>query len=409
MAGILDSKTRILDTVVTELGRRQISSGKMKIEFASLTDTHAYYEADAVSGSSDATARIYFESPGARKQDLITFETDDSGKLLGFPSDHTLTISGDEIFQKDAGTSPAFTFVSSSSTFASLSAGMITSSIDNFKNLHSIGSINSPDTSALNKDFKLSANSANFVILNTHPFVSGAHNSIATIDSIQPLFMDKRLSHVPNFKFLPPMKVEPVGSSFEYERAIAREASVDINSDSSRKEIAMAHLHARERLFLAEYTPLSAAGLSSEGYTYFDLLRELNGPDMNDPDWASDVYSQAELLGINSGIERKYSEQDGTAFGQDTSVINVTGGEIERDRKSIFFAETSPENNLVMQIFEINSGQATFKKLDVIDFGEFNSSVDPVRPHKHVFFAGKVYEDSVGTPRFVNLFTIVLD
>ena len=409
MAGILDSKTRILDTVVTELGRRQISSGRMKIEFASLTDSHAYYEADTVSGSADATARIYFESPSKRKQDLITFETDDSGKLLGFPSDHTLTISGDEIFQKESTASPAFTFVSSSSTFASLSAGMITSSIDNFKNLYPLGSVNSPDISALNRDFKLSSDSVDFVILNTHPFVSGARNSIATIDSINPLFMDKRLSHVPNFKFLPPMKAEYMGSTFEYDREISREASVDINSDSSRKEIAMAHLHARERLFLAEYIPLSEAGLSSEGYTYLDLLRELNGPDLNDPDWASDVYSQAELLGINSGVERRYSEQDGTAFGQDTTVINLTGGEIEKDRKSIFFTETSTENNLVMQMFEVNSDQATFKKLDVIDFGEFNSSVDPIRPHKHVFFAGKVYEDSIGTPRFVSLFTIVLD
>ena len=85
MAGILDNKTRILDTIVTELGRRQISSGKMKIEYATLTDASAYYEFDPVSGSSDATRRIYFEAPGKRKQDLITFETDDGGKLLGFP------------------------------------------------------------------------------------------------------------------------------------------------------------------------------------------------------------------------------------------------------------------------------------------------------------------------------------
>jgi len=59
-----------------------------------------------------------------------------------------------------------------------------------------------------------------------------------------------------------------------------------------------------------------------------------------------------------------------------------------------------------MQMFEL--GNNRFKKLDVIDFGEFNISDSP-RPNKHVFFIGKVYLDSVKIPTFVNLFTMVID
>jgi hypothetical protein len=408
MAGILDNKTRILDTIVTELGRRQISSGKMKIEYASLTDAGAYYEFDPVSGSSDATKRIYFESPGQRRQDFITFETDDSGKLLGFPSDLSTTIKGDEIFQKDPGTSVAFNFVSSSNTFASLSEGMITASIDNFNNLYMLGSVPSSEPDALKRAFKLSTDSAEFTLFNTHPFSIGSDNAIATVDSLKPLFMDQRLSHIPNFKFLPPMNTEP-RTNFSVDHEIAREAGITMDDERSRKDQMKARSIAAQKLFLAEYASLSDAGLSAEGMSIFDILRHLNGEDMMDPDYGSDTYSQSELLSLSSGDSRNYSEQSQTVLGQDMGTVNLTATEIEIDRKNIYFTETSSENNIIMQMFEVNSDLSTFKKLDVIDFGEFSISTDPVRPNKHVFFVGKIYEDTIGVPKFVNLFTIILD
>jgi len=66
------------------------------------------------------------------------------------------------------------------------------------------------------------------------------------------------------------------------------------------------------------------------------------------------------------------------------------------------------ESNIVMQMFELSND--AFKKLDVIDFGIFNDTDDKQgRIEKHVFFIGKVYIDSTGTPTFVNLFTIIMD
>jgi len=413
MAGILNNKSRIFDNVVTEIGRSQIATGKMRIEYASLTDAHTYYESDAVSGSSDATNRLYFEAAGSQKQDIITFETDDSGQLLGYPNDGSLTLKGGEIFKKDGATSKSYSYVSSSLSFASLASGLITSSIDNFKQLYSIGSVSNPEKSALNRKFSLSTESIEFFILNTHPFIDGPSDSISNIDSVEPLFIDKRLSHIPNFKFLPPMIKEPSRDTFNYNREIAREAGISLDSTSDRSEITKAYATAKKRLFLGDYISLSEAGLDDEGYTYLQLMTDLNGEESGgvDPDWAQDIYNQNDLIPVSEG-ERKNISPTRTVFGQETGVLNLSTYEVARDRRSIYFTETSLENNLVMQMFEVNADKNTFQKLDIIDFGEFNAFLSPtdfVRPNKRVFFAGKIYEDSVGIPTFVNLFTIMLD
>ena len=43
MAGILDAKERVLDTIITPAGRAQIASGELRIEYASFTDRQMYY------------------------------------------------------------------------------------------------------------------------------------------------------------------------------------------------------------------------------------------------------------------------------------------------------------------------------------------------------------------------------
>jgi hypothetical protein len=83
MSGILNSKTRIMDVVLTVEGRRQLASGKFVPQFASFTDRHVFYAKDAASGSDDASSYIYFEA-GNRVQDQIVIENDDSGLLVPY-------------------------------------------------------------------------------------------------------------------------------------------------------------------------------------------------------------------------------------------------------------------------------------------------------------------------------------
>ena len=83
MAGILDSKTRILDTIVTQEGRRQLASGDFQVEFVTFTDGATFYQASVASGSADAGARIYFEATSNPK-DSIVIERDLNGNLFYF-------------------------------------------------------------------------------------------------------------------------------------------------------------------------------------------------------------------------------------------------------------------------------------------------------------------------------------
>jgi len=42
--GILDKKTRFIDLVITQEGKRQIAAGKLRAELASLSDGTAFYD-----------------------------------------------------------------------------------------------------------------------------------------------------------------------------------------------------------------------------------------------------------------------------------------------------------------------------------------------------------------------------
>lgn len=197
MAGILDNKTRIMDVIVTEEGKRQITSGKMRIEFATFTDGHTFYQADVASGSDDASTRLFFEACSLPR-DQITFETDDSGNLVSFQGGDFEVGSDGIIYQGEDNVrlSP----VESGSIFASLVDNVLSSSINNFKNLQTIGSTTFFDSD----EFDTSVDDVDFYISNDSPF-SDPDGASINLDNIEPLFMDYRLGHVDNFKFLPPI------------------------------------------------------------------------------------------------------------------------------------------------------------------------------------------------------------
>ena len=86
MSGILDPKSRIMDTVITDNGRRQLASGQMRIEYATFTDIGSFYESEAGILADPTSGRLYFEPPSDLPSDLITYETDDSGILAPYRS-----------------------------------------------------------------------------------------------------------------------------------------------------------------------------------------------------------------------------------------------------------------------------------------------------------------------------------
>jgi len=191
MAGILDSKTRTMDTLITDEGRRQLASGDFQIKFITLTDGHTFYEADAASGSSDAGSRIYFEATSSPKDSVIV-EKDANGALSFF--------DGSEIKVLDGRILSGST-VLTGSAFKSQRMKIIESTPKHFGQLYSLGT---KEPFLDDGQFSISVVSASFSITENSPLKSYEIKKI-NIDQVESVFQDKRTSHVKNFMYLPPV------------------------------------------------------------------------------------------------------------------------------------------------------------------------------------------------------------
>lgn len=203
-----------MDIMMTVEGRRQIAAGKFIPMYASFTDGSVFYAKDAASGSADASEYVYFEA-GSRQQDQIVVETDDSGLLVQYDGGD-LTISTDgKIYSSSISTltSPSgvgtynrtdYAIVSSSfaSAFEKISGSILQS-------LEQQLLITTEYPFETSKTFKVSNNNAVFNYNNLAPFRSG--EPIVEDSSLDPLFVNTRLSHFDNFQFLPPVYTDKSG------------------------------------------------------------------------------------------------------------------------------------------------------------------------------------------------------
>lgn len=212
MSGILDSKARIIDAIITQEGRRQIAEGDLRIEYVSFTDTGTRYAADLVSGSADASTRIFLEACNL-PQDQIAFESDDSGRLQPFKNGQSIQVKDGQIIDYSfasvtssfiTGTLDNVTFLKGDE-FASQADTLLASSLDNFSKLQLIAT---HDQLFEDDGFGVSKDSITFVVHNARP-VPNPNKFVAHVDQIESLFNDTRLSHVKNFKYLPPINKVP--------------------------------------------------------------------------------------------------------------------------------------------------------------------------------------------------------
>ncbi len=191
MAGILDSKSRVLDLTLTPIGRKQLASGKLRIDAATVSDRSSFYERESSGGAEDATRRLYFETYST-PSDQITLESDDSGQLIPFIAGDT-TIRGGVVY--DSSGSP----LQRTTAFASFGQEVAASSASNFAGLKVLLTDDPEDRETA--EFALSGTDFDYVpVLPDSTRTSRAH-----IDSIESVLFDKRLSRKPNFMFLPPV------------------------------------------------------------------------------------------------------------------------------------------------------------------------------------------------------------
>ena len=240
MAGILDSKSRIMDVVITDQGRRQLASGQMKIEYATFTDLGSFYVGDTNGVIEDPTNRIYFEASSDLPSDLITFETDDSGLLIPYRADSfgaggkNLTLSG--------------TLRDSKNIDGSASA-ISTAILESWNNLQLIGTDDPIDDE---QGFELSKKNITFSITDSFPFKPNDIKS-AVVDDIESLNHDVRLSNLQNFKYLPPINSAGVLA----EKTIGQFSNLNETLDADRQKF-------ESRLSTLEFSDIEFTSTSIE-------------------------------------------------------------------------------------------------------------------------------------------------
>tara|TARA_Y100000310_G_scaffold101159_2_gene99065 strand:- start:422 stop:1342 length:921 start_codon:yes stop_codon:yes gene_type:complete len=199
MSGILNTKQRILDTILTQEGRRQLASGELRFNFVTFTDNATFYKKDVHSGSADATERIYLEACNL-PQDQITFESNDGGKLAHFIGSDEF---GYKILNGKIISGSSSTYMTSSIT--NIAHKLLDSSLTAFTRLQSIGSV---DAFFEDNTFELSDNDIGFDINNNVPFKK--NNGTSDLSSIlihnaEGIINDHRSSRMQNFQYLPPI------------------------------------------------------------------------------------------------------------------------------------------------------------------------------------------------------------
>jgi hypothetical protein len=209
MAGILNNKQRIMDTIVTLEGRRQIAAGDLQIRYVSFTDRHTFYDTSGSDGVAAAAGdRPYFEAMN-RPQDQIIFETDNAGHLMPFKggnieifADGRLRYGATGSVVDSAGNvvTGSYLTMATGSQVIKLSKSLIATSSTNFSDQYIIAT---KELFSDNNKFEIEPAQMTFTLADDFPFKEGDITE-ANVDNIESLWQDMRLSHLPHYRYLPP-------------------------------------------------------------------------------------------------------------------------------------------------------------------------------------------------------------
>jgi hypothetical protein len=210
MAGILNNKERMIDFLITKEGKRQATSGQMKIEYASFTDMHTFYDTSGSQPSvaADASDRIFFEATN-RYQDVVVPELEVGNSLRPFRTN-------DFVFDGQIVASGTFRVgyqkkltVITGSQIRSIAERSLNGITQNFNDLKILAT---SDPFAMTSGFELSNTSGSFFFWDDMPMGRSLNGNVS-LEAAESLFADRRFSHFSNFTYLPPINA-PVPGSF---------------------------------------------------------------------------------------------------------------------------------------------------------------------------------------------------
>jgi hypothetical protein len=189
MAGILNSKQRIMDVLITNNGRRQIADGTFKIEFASFSDHGMFYRDDGTGVADDAGSRIMFEAYSSNTDTIIP-EINSKNSVSMDTSSGKSVVNG-SVANDDANV--AATFLSGAVDIYSSSADIIQTAIDHIDHLQIIGSTN---PRVLKEYFNLSKYEVSF---------EPVKKATRQIENISAIWAHETTNSQPQFRYMAPI------------------------------------------------------------------------------------------------------------------------------------------------------------------------------------------------------------
>ena len=99
MSGVLDNKKRVLDVILTELGRDQMNRGEFEVSFVTFSDKGSQYVDDGTGVASSILDNMYFETYSSPADEIIP-EIDNEGDfILTKKISPTLTVNNGVLFE----------------------------------------------------------------------------------------------------------------------------------------------------------------------------------------------------------------------------------------------------------------------------------------------------------------------
>ena len=109
MTGILDSKSRVLDFILTQEGRNQMVADRLEFSFASFTDSACFYRSGSDSAADEASDRIYFEAASSPFDQIIIERGPEGQSITGFGvSTGSIRVVGESVYRKGESFTNAF-------------------------------------------------------------------------------------------------------------------------------------------------------------------------------------------------------------------------------------------------------------------------------------------------------------
>lgn len=477
MSGILDSKSRVIDAIITSEGRRQIAEGTFNVSYVTFTDSSVVYQPDSLEGHIDPTNRIYFESCNL-PQDQITFEANDDGKLQPFRLQNLIvSASSDSLkdyvqasiengkittkefvygrlikvkgidyqsqFTKEIGFHysgiGSLGYQMTGSIFVSCKPELGPSGQINFT---TPVNINYPYVSKISAYGGISENNLALSISGAFKAISEAGGPQVGIREIKQgtIYFKDNLNEKTsiflndkNDSSLIAVEENRIGGKIvtkEIDSAIFSSQIQGILTSSFDNFLDLCSISTVDDVFFDNKFILSENIVE---FNFEDDIKDSNvklslknsSPQINNIDalFSDDKLSHLDNFMYlppiiktsdtelpnksNSENTLKYRLGNYPSWGDNIQKLDYMSLENQLSKyrnREIIFKQSSRQNNIIGQLFEISENEKSVSKLDLIDFGILK---DENGDSKRIFFAGKTFVDDYGSTCYVNIFTLV--